>query len=162
MNRVKAGDAWARVSTKRYGSRLDGNEARIEILSVSASLFLSLSRFLFVFPPSYLSASPFFVHNVSLDLSLRLSAVLWTLTVLSSRRLFHLITPTQYSNVRKRLDTRNYGNVGTISPFFFTIYNGVNKYNANAKCGIIQGRFLSSIIIRRATYNLIFLVSFVP
>lgn len=37
MNRVKAGDAWARVSTKRYGSRLDGNEARIEILSVSAS-----------------------------------------------------------------------------------------------------------------------------
>lgn len=76
MNRVKAGDAWARVSTKRYGSRLDGNEARIEILSVSASLFLSLSRFLFVFPPSYLSVSPFFVHNVSLDLSLRLSAVL--------------------------------------------------------------------------------------
>lgn len=57
MNRVKAGDAWARVSTKRYGSRLDGNEARIEILSVSASLFLSLSRFLFVFPPSYLSVS---------------------------------------------------------------------------------------------------------
>lgn len=35
MNRVKAGDAWARVSTKRYGSRLDGNEARIEPLSLS-------------------------------------------------------------------------------------------------------------------------------
>lgn len=32
MNRVKAGDTWARVSTKRYGSRLDGNEARIESL----------------------------------------------------------------------------------------------------------------------------------
>lgn len=92
MNRVKAGDAWARVSTKRYGSRLDGNEARIEILSVSPSLFLSSSRLLFVFlppppPPSLTpSFSPVRTHrlslslslsfNLSLDLSLRLSAVL--------------------------------------------------------------------------------------
>lgn len=45
MNRVKAGDAWARVSTKRYGSRLDGNEARIE----TPSLFLALASFLEVY-----------------------------------------------------------------------------------------------------------------
>lgn len=72
MNRVKAGDAWARVSTKRYGSRLDGNEARIEILSVSASLFL-------LHPPpfSFLALfSPRTRPYVSLDFSLRLSAVL--------------------------------------------------------------------------------------
>lgn len=74
MNRVKAGDAWARVSTKRYGSRLDGNEARIEILSVSPSLFLSSSRLLFVFlPPPPPSLSPLlsllFVHIVSLSLA---------------------------------------------------------------------------------------------
>lgn len=47
MNRVKAGDAWARVSTKRYGSRLDGNEARIETPSLPPSLpssvFLALA-----------------------------------------------------------------------------------------------------------------------
>lgn len=45
MNRVKAGDAWARVSTKRYGSRLDGNEARIETPSLPSFLlsFLRLS-----------------------------------------------------------------------------------------------------------------------
>lgn len=42
MNRVKAGDAWARVSTKRYGSRLDGNEARIETLLPSPSFHRSL------------------------------------------------------------------------------------------------------------------------
>lgn len=44
MNRMKAGDAWARVSTKRYGSRLDGNEARIEILSRCLVLPLLLLR----------------------------------------------------------------------------------------------------------------------
>lgn len=49
MNRVKAGDAWARVSTKRYGSRLDGNEARIETLLPSPP------------PPS-----PFFLFHVFL------------------------------------------------------------------------------------------------
>ena len=47
MNRVKAGDAWARVSTKRYSSRLDGNEARIESLASALSLRRSLfHRFL--------------------------------------------------------------------------------------------------------------------
>lgn len=44
MNRVKAGDAWARVSTKRYGSRLDGNEARIEPPSLSSSTRSPSSR----------------------------------------------------------------------------------------------------------------------
>lgn len=43
MNRVKAEDTWARVSAKRYGSRLDGNEARIEALCISPSSSSSLS-----------------------------------------------------------------------------------------------------------------------
>lgn len=50
MNRVKARDAWARVSTKRYGFRLDGNEARIEI--VFPSFPLSLSRTFSLVVPS--------------------------------------------------------------------------------------------------------------
>lgn len=59
MNRVKAGDAWARVSTKRYGSRLDGNEARIETLLLPPSFLPSL------LPSSkYISAIHGSVHEV--------------------------------------------------------------------------------------------------
>lgn len=66
MNRVKAGDAWARVSTKRYGFRLDGNEARIEILSrsfsrryvVSISLLVCVPAVLSLFCSTSLYASP--------------------------------------------------------------------------------------------------------
>lgn len=82
MNRVKAGDAWARVSTKRYGFRLDGNEARIEILSISPSLFLSTSLCLSSSPSSlFPSFSSVRTHRLSLsppslDLSLHFSAVL--------------------------------------------------------------------------------------
>lgn len=70
MNRVKAGDAWARVSTKRYGSRLDGNEARIEILSVSGFPLSLVVWFLFVI----LSLSLLLVHiRTSLPISLYVS-----------------------------------------------------------------------------------------
>lgn len=71
MNRVKAGDAWARVSTKRYGSRLDGNEARIE----TPSLFLALA--------------PSFLEVYVRDTRLGPRAIL---TLVQVPRLFRLIT----------------------------------------------------------------------
>lgn len=79
MNRVKAGDAWARVFTKRYGSRLDGNEARIEILSHSLAVTLFSSPSLpLPLPLSYLVcvflALSLFLSR-SPDLSLRLSMI---------------------------------------------------------------------------------------
>lgn len=46
-----------RVSTKRYSSRLDGNEARIEILSSSLSFSLCLAFSLVVPASSFLSLS---------------------------------------------------------------------------------------------------------
>lgn len=71
MNRVKAGDAWARVFTKRYGSRLDGNEARrIEILSRSLAVTLFSSPSLpLPLPLSYL-VCVFLALSLSLSLSL--------------------------------------------------------------------------------------------
>lgn len=82
MNRVKAGDAWARVFTKRYGSRLDGNEARIEILSHSLAVTLFSSPSLpLPLPLSYLVcvflalSLPSLSLSRSPDLSLRLSTI---------------------------------------------------------------------------------------
>lgn len=98
-----------------------------------------LSRSFLTLFSSYTSFVRLYVSlSLSRDFSLRLSAVLWTLAVLSTRRLFHLITPAQYSCVRKRLDTRNCGNCGRkFRPFpSRNLQRGVNKYG-NAERGVI-------------------------
>jgi len=90
MNRTRAGDAWARVSAERYGFRLDGDEARIEISSLSLSLSL---LHVHIIVPSLV---------ISLDLSQRPSVV---------PRIVASFVPFDYlGTMRERLDTRNRGN----------------------------------------------------
>jgi len=142
MNRMRAGDAWARVSAERYGFRLDGDEARIEISSLSLSLFLSLS-FLHV-------------HTKCLPRHLcrPVPAPFCGITVAS-------FVPFDYlDTMRERLDTRNRGNADFFpSCLRSAAVTGANKHVKDEQRA--RARFLSSIIIRRATYNLILPVSFV-
>lgn len=110
----------------------------------------------FLHPPLFLSSSRVFSRVIPASLFMPLYGPMNSRGIIVAS-----FVPFDYlgtiQTVRERLDTRNCGNVGINMIFFFSLRSLCSDMNkcVNARSNTREC-FLSSIIIRRATYNLIF------